>query len=175
MNLKTQFSDMGVNLKDNVSPSKFIQLVSACPLLIQSVPQLGSLISTLQTIIGGYNKITQSVADAEAAIVKQENLIDTAQSSINKANEAYTSFLSTSPIAFEGTGVGEVVVKPTAANVTMQQAITAADETLENYKTGLKTLKSELAKLKEQLAQYEQKMNDTTKAFVKSIINTKVS
>ena len=165
---------MGVNLTKDVQPEQFIKLLSSRPVILQAYPELGSLISSMNEILDGYHTLENTVADTEKAIEKQEDLIDTAQSAVNKATSVYTK-LNASPAAFTGTGTGTVVITPTATNVTLQSAITEANTILDNYKKELKTLKSKLADLKKQLSDDYDSMIAKVKEYVSSIINTRVS
>ena len=174
MNLKSQMYQMGVSVSENMKPEAFVNAVLACPVLTQAYPPLGTLATNVQDLITGYQNLNNDLNTLENTIATTEDSIDSAQSAVNTANKVYTKYISTSPEAYTGSGVGTVVVTPSVDNKLFAEAIAEATDTLDNFKDELKKLKQKLEELKQTIEKYYNAMLERVKTYVKSIMNTRV-
>lgn len=173
MNLKDLFSKLGTNLYDGMPPEKFIQAVVSVPVFVTMFPKLGDISTTVAGLINTYEELTTQVEDTKAKITDLEDQIDTAQSTINKANDAYTKALNLPGAYVAPTTGGPCEPNPTYTEI--QAAISTAVSALEDLKSELKGTKNTLTLLEQELDKFYKSLTSQISKYIDVIINTRVA
>lgn len=174
MNIKGMMSNMGTNVTRDLDPKEFITFIVSCPIITQQFPFLNTMASTVQSLLTGYEALNKQLETLRTNIQKAEKSIDTTQTVINKGQEALTGVLTKTPgLALRAVPLeGDIV--PTGGLEIYQNAIIAANKSLEEAKRNLEILNEQLLALEEKIKKYYTKMVDQVKEYISSIANTKV-
>lgn len=167
-------SSMGTNIKRDLEPKQFINIVLSCPVVLQQFPALNSMASTMQTAVTGYETLNKQLEELRTKVKSVEKTIDNTQSLINKMQESVSGVLAQTPSAALQAIPLEGTIVPVGGLVGFQNAIVVANETMEKAKDNLEILNDQILALEEKIEKYYTQMIDKVKEYVASIANTKV-
>lgn len=150
----------GISVGENMKPEDMITILSSVPSILSQFPTVSSSVNTLQSILNTYNSAKDTLSQAISNV-------ESAEKHLSDMKSAYEKALQIPAMAYQGTGVGTVVVNPLPELTTAYLAITTAESALEKAKDFLQQAQNNVLNIENQL-------KDKVSSIVKLVFTSKV-